>query len=62
MIHAAVSPEASRASASVVSDCASPHASTVNEQTAQAIATERNFPSRSPIGPMMSCTVPCVIA
>src|SRR5438445_4569741 len=62
MIHAAVSPEAMRASASVVSDCASPHAITVSEHNAQAIATITNLPNLSPIGPMMSCTVPCVNA
>ena len=62
MIQPAVSAAPMRASASVVSDCASPQASTVSAQSAQATAIETNFPKRSPTGPMMSCTEPCVIA
>ena len=54
MIQPAVSAAAMRASASVVSDCASPQASTVSAQSEHATATETNLPNRSPTGPMMS--------
>jgi hypothetical protein len=62
MIHAAVSPLATRASVSAVSDCARPQASTVSADRAQPSATMRNLPNLSPIGPMMSCTEPWLIA
>jgi hypothetical protein len=62
MIQPAASAVAMRASASVVSDWASPQASTVSAQIAQATATDRNLPKRSPIGPMISCTEPWVTA
>jgi hypothetical protein len=62
MIQPAVRPVAMRASVSAFSDCASPQASTVRAQSAQPIATMRNLPKRSPIGPMTSWIEPWVIA
>ena len=55
--------DAKRASASAVSDCASPQSAHQSRRdSAQATATVRYLPKRSPIGPMTSCTEPCVSA
>src|SRR5262245_48734010 len=60
MIQPADRPHASRAATSAGSDPASPHRSTSTVDIAAEAVTQAYFPKRSPTGPMMSCTEPCV--